>query len=107
MQTEMNETNSKMGNQFFGDVDKPMSMSMSMSKECAMIGLMKHKVIVLNAELLVAEAELGRVSQDESVHWSIKKKKENNCSFVKGKISAVEELMKDFENMLAPIKMAM
>jgi len=103
MQTEMNETNSKMGNQFFGDVDKPMSMS----KECAMIGLMKNKVIVLNDELLVAEAELGRVSQDESVHWSIKKKKENNCSFVKGKISAVEELMKDFENMLAPMKMAM
>lgn len=103
MQTEMNETNSKMGNQFFGEVDKPMSMS----KECAMIGLMKNKVIVLNDELLVAEAELGRVSQDESVHWSIKKKKENNCSFVKGKISAVEELMKDFENMLAPMKMAM
>ena len=103
MQTEMNETNSKMGNQFFGDVDKPMSMS----KECAMIGLMKNKVIVLNDELLVAEAELGRVSQDESVHWSIKKKKENNCSFVKGKISAVEELMKDFENMLTPMKMAM
>lgn len=101
MQTEMTE-NTKMGTQFFGEVEK----NMPISKECAMVGLMKNKIIVLNDELLVAEAELGRVSQDESVHWTIKKKKENNCSFIKGKISAIEEMMKDFENMLTPMKMA-
>jgi len=104
MKTDTTETNKAMENQFFGDVSKPMSLG----KECAMIGIMKNKIIVLNDELLVAEAEFGRVSQDETVHWTIKKKKENNCSYIKGKISAIEELMKNFDDLLAvPATMSM
>ena len=67
---QMEKTNAEMSttrdNQFFGDI----AQEENSKKECAMMGLIKNQIIVLNEELDVAYNRLGQVATDEE-NWSV------------------------------------
>lgn len=107
----MNQTMEKMveektnmtDGQFVGEVsnDEP--------KECAVMGLIKNQIIILEEELEDAYNKLGRVSTDEE-NWSAKYERKLACKILEGKISILNKLQNDFECMLTsaikPVHMA-
>lgn len=89
-----------MGNQFFGEV------SHEEPKECAVMGLIKNQIIVLEEELDVAYKSLGRVSTDDE-NWSAMYERKMTCKILKSQIAILNKLQRDFENMLTPMPKSM
>ena len=77
----MEKTNEEMStmrdNQFFGDI----AQEENNKKECAMMGLIKNQIIVLNEELDVAYNRLGQVATDEE-NWSGKYERKMACKIL-------------------------
>lgn len=100
----MEKTNAEMSttrdNQFFGDI----AQEENNKKECAMMGLIKNQIIVLNEELDVAYNRLGQVATDEE-NWSGKYERKMACKILQGQIAILTKLEKDMENMLTPTNM--
>lgn len=89
-----------MGNQFFGEVshDEP--------KECAVMGLIKNQIIVLDEELNEAKLRYADVALEEE-NWSAKYERKQTCKILEGQISILNKLQKDFECMLTPMSKSM
>lgn len=98
--TKTEHQNSMMGNQFFGDVDK-----MSMSKECAIIGLIKNQKIVLEEEYSEAKDKYaGAILKDK--YCPATYEAEFKCRLLEAKLDVVSQMQRDIENMLPPLAMA-
>lgn len=89
-----------MGNQFFGEVshDEP--------KECAVMGLIKNQIIVLDEELNDAKLRYADVALEEE-NWSAKYERKQACKILEGQIAILNKLQKDFECMLTPMPKSM
>lgn len=89
-----------MGNQFFGEVshDEP--------KECAVMGLIKNQVIVLEEELNDAKLKYADVALEEE-NWSAKYERKQACKILEGQIAILNKLQRDFECMLTPMSKPM
>lgn len=89
-----------MGNQFFGEVshDEP--------KECAVMGLIKNQIIVLDEELNDAKLRYADVALEEE-NWSAKYERKQACKILEGQIAILNKLQKDFECMLNPMPKSM
>ena len=94
----MEKTNAEMStmrdNQFFGDI----AQEENNKKECAMMGLIKNQIIVLNEELDVAYNRLGQVATDEE-NWSGKYERKMACKILRGQIAILTKLEKDMEKL--------
>lgn len=95
-----NENSNMMGNQFFGEVshDEP--------KECAVMGLIKNQVIVLEEELNDAKLKYADVALEEE-NWSAKYERKQACKILEGQIAILNKLQRDFECMLTPMSKPM
>lgn len=89
-----------MGNQFFGEVshDEP--------KECAVMGLIKNQIIVLDEELNEAKLRYADVALEEE-NWSAKYERKQACKILEGQIAILNKLQRDFECMLTPMPKSM
>lgn len=91
-----NEQTNMMGNQFFGEV------SNENSQECAVMGLIKNQIIVLDEELNDAKLRYADVALEEE-NWSAKYERKQTCKIIEGQIAILNKLQKDFECMLTPM----
>lgn len=89
-----------MGNQFFGEV------SHEEPKECAVIGLIKNQIIVLDEELNDAKLRYADVALEEE-NWSAKYERKQACKILEGQIAILNKLQRDFECMLTPMPKSM
>ena len=97
---EMEMNNKMMGNQFFGDVDK------TISKECAIMGLIKNQKIVLEEEYSEAKDKYaGAILKDK--YCPATYEAEFKCRLLEAKLDVVTQMQRDVENMLPPMAMAM
>ena len=93
---EMTETMKK-DNQFFGDF----LQKEENPKECVIMGLIRTQKETLEdahekAKMKFADAML------EKDNWSMAKEREMDCNVLKGQISILNKLEKDFECIIAP-----
>ncbi len=100
MEQMVDEKTNMMGNQFFGEVshDEP--------KECAVMGLIKNQIIVLDEELNEAKLRYADVALEEE-NWSAKYERKQACKILEGQIAILNKLQKDFECMLTPMSKPM
>lgn len=89
-----------MGNQFFGEV------SHEEPKECAVMGLIKNQIIVLDEELNEAKLRYADVALEEE-NWSAKYERKQACKILEGQIAILNKLQRDFECMLTPMPKSM
>lgn len=89
------EKGNMMGNQFFGTPHEE-------TKECAVMGLIKNQIIVLEEKLDEAYKKLGQVSTDEE-NWSAKYERKMTCKILESQIAILNKLQNDFECMLTPM----
>lgn len=89
-----------MGNQFFGEV------SHEEPKECAVMGLIKNQIIVLDEELNDAKLRYADVALEEE-NWSAKYERKQACKILEGQIAILNKLQRDFECMLTPMPKSM
>lgn len=91
--------NKMMGNQFFGDVEK------TMSKDCAIMGLIKNQKIVLEEEYSEAKDKYaGAILKDK--YCPATYEAEFKCRLIEAKLDIVSQMQRDVENMLTPLAMA-
>lgn len=88
-----------MGNQFFGTPHEE-------TKECAVMGLIKNQIIVLNEELNDAKLRYADVALEEE-NWSAKYERKQACKILEGQIAILNKLQRDFECMLTPMPKSM
>lgn len=100
MEKMADEKANMMGNQFFGEV------SHEEPKECAVMGLIKNQIIVLNEELNDAKLRYADVALEEE-NWSAKYERKQACKILEGQIAILNKLQKDFECMLTPMSKSM
>ncbi len=88
------------GSQFIGEVshDEP--------KECAVMGLIKSQIIVLEEELNEAKLRYADVALEEE-NWSAKYERKQTCKVLEGQIAILNKLQMDFESMLTPMSKPM
>lgn len=84
-----------MGNQFFGTPHEE-------TKECAVMGLIKNQIIVLDEELNEAKLRYADVALEEE-NWSAKYERKQACKILEGQIAILNKLQNDFECMLTPM----
>ena len=85
MDSEMNATPKKMSNM----------------PECAVIGLIKNQMIVLEEDLREAKLRYADVALEKE-NWSGKYEKEMDCKVIEGQMKILSKLEKDFECMFTP-----
>ncbi|MBQ9245594.1 hypothetical protein IJ182_04935 [bacterium] len=85
MDPEMNATPKKMDNM----------------PECAVIGLIKNQMIVLEEELREAKLRYADVALEKD-NWSGKYERELDCKVIEGQMAILCKLEKDFECMFTP-----
>lgn len=88
-----------MGNQFFGTPHEE-------PKECAVMGLIKNQIIVLDEELNDAKLRYADVALEEE-NWSAKYERKQACKILEGQIAILNKLQRDFECMLTPMPKSM
>ena len=88
-----------MGNQFFGTPHEE-------TKECAVMGLIKNQIIVLDEELNEAKLRYADVALEEE-NWSAKYERKQACKILEGQIAILNKLQRDFECMLTPMSKSM
>ena len=85
MDSEMNATPKKMSNM----------------PECAVIGLIKKQMIVLEEDLREAKLRYADVALEKE-NWSGKYEREMDCKVIEGQMKILSKLEKDFECMFNP-----
>ncbi len=85
MDSEMNATPKKMSNM----------------PECAVIGLIKNQMIVLEEDLREAKLRYADVALEKE-NWSGKYEREMDCKVIEGQMKILSKLEKDFECMFTP-----
>jgi len=85
MDSEMNATPKKMDNM----------------PECAVIGLIKNQMIVLEEDLREAKLRYADVALEKE-NWSGKYEREMDCKVIEGQMRILSKLEKDFECMFTP-----
>ncbi len=101
MEKMTNENTPMMETTMYGDF-----LHKDNSKECAVMGLIKNQILVLDEKLEDAYNKLGRVSTDEE-NWSAKYERKLACKILEGQISILNKLQKDFECMISPTSKSM
>lgn len=69
--------------------------------ECAIIGLIKNQMIVLEDDLREAKLRYADVALEKE-NWSGKYERELDCKVIEGQMKILSKLEKDFECMLTP-----
>nr|DAV13679.1 MAG TPA: hypothetical protein [Caudoviricetes sp.] len=93
-----NEEMSKMReNQFFGEI----THDENDKKECAMMGLIKNQIIVLEEELKIAKLKYADVALEKD-NWSGRYEREMDCKVLEGKIAILTKMERDLMDMLTP-----
>ena len=96
MSSEMQDM--MMNNEFVGKMHEKASNH----SECAIMSLIKNQMIDLQEELKETKVKYADASlQDEN--WSAKYDRRMACKILEGKISILNKLKRDFENMLTPM----
>lgn len=96
-----NEEMSKMReNQFFGEI----THDENDKKECAMMGLIKNQIIVLEEELKIAKLKYADVALEKD-NWSGRYEREMDCKVLEGKIAILTKMERDLMDMLTPANM--
>ena len=93
MQDSMNETS-----------DSEMNATpkkMNELPECAIIGLIKNQMIVLEDDLREAKLRYADVALEKD-NWSGKYERELDCKVIEGQMAILSKLEKDFECMFTP-----
>ena len=85
MDSEMNATPKKMDNM----------------PECAVIGLIKNQMLVLEEDLREAKLRYADVALEKD-NWSGKYEREMDCKVIEGQMAILNKLEKDFECMFTP-----
>lgn len=90
MDSEMNATPKKMDNM----------------PECAVIGLIKNQMLVLEEDLREAKLRYADVALEKD-NWSGKYEREMDCKVIEGQMAILNKLEKDFECMFTPSSRSM
>ena len=69
--------------------------------ECAVIGLIKNQMIVLEEDLREAKLRYADVALEKD-NWSGKYEREMDCKVIEGQMAILSKLEKDFECMFTP-----
>jgi|GEM_PF-1741715 len=69
--------------------------------ECAVIGLIKNQMIVLEEDLREAKLRYADVALEKE-NWSGKYEREMDCKVIEGQMRILNKLEKDFECMFTP-----
>ena len=69
--------------------------------ECAVIGLIKNQIIVLEEDLREAKLRYADVALEKE-NWSGKYEREMDCKVIEGQMRILTKLEKDFECMFTP-----
>ena len=69
--------------------------------ECAVIGLIKNQMIVLEEDLREAKLRYADVALEKE-NWSGKYEREMECKVIEGQMRILNKLEKDFECMFTP-----
>ncbi|MBR1626482.1 MAG: hypothetical protein IJ681_04980 [Bacteroidales bacterium] len=69
--------------------------------ECAIVGLIKNQMIVLEDDLREAKLRYADVALEKD-NWSGKYERELDCKVIEGQISILTKLQRDFECMFTP-----
>ena len=69
--------------------------------ECAIIGLIKNQMIVLEEDLREAKLRYADVALEKE-NWSGKYEREMDCKVIEGQMRILNKLEKDFECMFTP-----
>ena len=69
--------------------------------ECAVIGLIKNQMIVLEEDLREAKLRYADVALEKE-NWSGKYEREMDCKVIEGQMRILSKLEKDFECMFTP-----
>ena len=69
--------------------------------ECAVIGLIKNQMIVLEEDLREAKLRYADVALEKE-NWSGKYEREMDCKVIEGQMAILNKLEKDFECMFTP-----
>jgi len=93
MQDTMNES-------MDSEMDATPKKSNSMP-ECAVIGLIKNQMIVLEEDLREAKLRYADVALEKE-NWSGKYEREMDCKVIEGQMRILNKLEKDFECMFTP-----
>lgn len=87
-----------MNNEFVGKMHEKASAH----SECAIMGLIKNQMFDLQEELKETKVKYADASLQEE-NWSAKYERRMACKILEGKISILDKLKRDFENMLTPM----
>ena len=89
--------------QMENSVDEMEATPKSMDKmpECAIIGLIKNQMIVLEDDLREAKLRYADVALEKE-NWSGKYERELDCKVIEGQMKILSKLEKDFECMFTP-----
>lgn len=87
-----------LGNQFFGEFESDQERQ---KKECAIIGLMKNQIIVLEEQLNDAKIKFAEANLVKD-NWSCAKEREIDCKILEGQINILSKLQYDLEDMFSP-----
>lgn len=87
-----------LGNQFFGEFGGDEE---GQKKECAIIGLIKNQIIVLEEQLNDAKIKFAEANLVKD-NWSCAKEREIDCKILEGQINILSKLQYDLEDMFSP-----
>lgn len=98
LEEKAQEQSNKMENQFFGEVP-----DMRKDKECAVIGLIKNQILVLEEDLNHSKVLFANAARDPNTNWTLKYERDCECKVIEGKIAILNKMQRDFENMMTPM----
>lgn len=97
-------TQDKMENSMNESMDSEMNATpkkMDTMPECAVIGLIKNQILVLEEDLREAKLRYADVALEKD-NWSGKYERELDCKVFEGQIAILAKLQMDFECMFTP-----
>ncbi len=97
-QVQAQEKQNKMDNQFYGEVS-----DVCKDNVCAVIGLIKNQIFVLEDELNDSKIRFANAARDPNLHWTVKYERDCECKVIEGKIAILHKFQRDFENMISPM----
>lgn len=104
MQTEEKTMEMPMADSMNESMDSEMDATPKKSNsmpECAVIGLIKNQMIVLEEDLREAKLRYADVALEKE-NWSGKYEREMDCKVIEGQMRILNKLEKDFECMFTP-----
>lgn len=104
MQTEEKTMEMPMANSMNESMDSEMNAipkKIDDMSECAVIGLIKNQILVLEDDLREAKLKYADVALEKE-NWSGKYERELDCKVIEGQMKILSKLEKDFECMFTP-----